>query len=130
MDIAAAADRHYDALIDAQTRAEQVIARHVREAIENAGCMPDGKGLEYHGADLGSFAAAVCRALASGGDPMEQWVLIREARDRHIIDPITDTTIDTDGADLAVEFEQYGVEDRARLNMARIVASARTGVAL
>ena len=38
MDIAASADRHYDALIDAQTRAEQVISRHVREAIENAGC--------------------------------------------------------------------------------------------
>lgn len=115
--------------MDAQTRAEQTIARHVREAIENAGCMPDGKGLEYHGADLENFAAAVCKALTSG-EPMEQWAAIREARDRHIIDKITDTTIDCDGADLAVEFEQYGVEDRMHLNMARIVDSARMGVVL
>ena len=130
MDIAAAADRHYDALIDAQTRAEQVISRHVRDAIEAAGCMPDGRSLEWHGADIEQFAGAVLRALASGDSITDQWAAIREARDRHIIDPITDTTINTDGADLAREFEQTGIEDRARLNMARIVASARMGVVL
>lgn len=116
--------------MDAQDRAEQAISRHVRDAIEAAGCMPDGRSLEWHGADLEQFAGAVLRALASGDSITDQWAAIREARERHIIDPITDTTIDTDGADLAVEFEQYGVEDRMRLNMARIVASARTGVAL
>lgn len=116
--------------MDAQDRAEQAISRHVRDAIENAGCMPDGRGLEWHGADIAGFADAVCRALASGTEPLEQWVAIREARDRHIIDPITDVAIDTDGADLAREFEQTGIEDRARLNMARIVASARMGVVL
>lgn len=116
--------------MDAQDRAERAIERHVRDAIEAAGCMPDGRSLEWHGADLESFAGAVLRAMASGDSIAEQWAAIREARDLHIIDPITDTTIDTDGADLAREFEQTGIEDRARLNMARIVASARTGVAL
>ena len=116
--------------MDAQDRAEQAISRHVRDAIEAAGCMPDGRSLKWHGADLEQFAGAVLRALASGDSITDQWAAIREARDQHIIDPITDVEIATDGADLAREFEQTGIEDRARLNMARIVASARMGVVL
>lgn len=102
--------------MDAQTKAEQAISRHVRDAIEAAGCMPDGRSLEWHGADLESFAGAVLRALASGDSITDQWAAIREARDRHIIDPITDVAIDTDGADLAAEFDEADGETRVGRN--------------
>lgn len=101
--------------MDTRSAAEQVIEARVREPIEQTGGMPDGKSLEWHGADVEAFSRDVLRVLASGAPWDEQLAAIRAARDTHIIEPIARAEIDLHGADLAHEFETEDRLARARL---------------
>ena len=110
--------------MDSRAQAEAVIEARVRESIEQTGGMPDGKSLEWHGADVESFSRDVLRVLASGSPWDEQIAAIRALRDLHIIEPIARVEIDMRGADLADEF---ATDDR--LARARLADFQRYGVA-
>lgn len=102
--------------MDSRAQAEAVIEARVRESIEQTGGMPDGKSLEWHGADVEAFSRDVLRVLASGAPWDEQLAAIRAARDLHIIEPIARVEIDLRGADLADDFATDDRLARARLN--------------
>lgn len=100
--------------MDTRSAAEQVIEARVREPIEQTGGMPDGKSLEWHGADVEAFSRDVLRVLASGTPWDEQIAEIRQLRDLHIIEPIVRVDIDLHAADLADDFDQDDKIARAR----------------
>lgn len=102
--------------MDSRAQAELVIEARVREPIEQTGGMPDGKSLEWHGADVEAFSRDVLRVLASGTPWDEQLAAIRAARDLHIIEPIARVEIDLRSADLADDFATEGRMAHARLN--------------
>lgn len=102
--------------MDSRAQAELVIEARVREPIEQTGGMPDGKSLEWHGADVESFSRDVLRVLASGAPWDEQLAAIRAARDLHIIEPIARVEIEMRADDLADDFATEGRMARARLN--------------
>lgn len=102
--------------MDSRAQAEAVIEARVRESIEQTGGMPDGKSLEWHGADVEAFSRDVLRVLASGSPWDEQLAAIRAARDLHIIEPIARVEIDLRAADLADDFATDDRLARARLN--------------
>lgn len=110
--------------MDTRSAAEQVIEARVREPIEQTGGMPDGKSLEWHGADVEAFSRDVLRVLASGTTWDEQLAAIRAARDLHIIEPIARVEIDLRSADLA---DDFATDDR--LARARFEDFQRYGVA-
>lgn len=110
--------------MDTRSAAEQVIEARVREPIEQTGGMPDGKSLEWHGADVEAFSRDVLRVLASGTPWDEQLAAIRAARDLHIIEPIARVEIDLRSADLA---DDFATDDR--LARARFEDFQRYGVA-
>lgn len=110
--------------MDTRSAAEQVIEARVREPIEQTGGMPDGKSLEWHGADVEAFSRDVLRVLASGTPWDEQIAAIRAARDLHIIEPIARVEIDLRAADLA---DDFATDDR--LARARFEDFQRYGVA-
>jgi len=101
--------------MDNRQQAEAVIEATVREQIEGAGQMADGRSLEWHGADVEAFSRDVLRVLASGRPWDEQVAAIRELRDTHIIEPIVRVDIDLHAADLADDFDQDDRMQRARL---------------
>lgn len=102
--------------MDSRAQAEAVIEARVREPIEQTGGMPDGKSLEWHGADVEAFSRDVLRVLASGTPWDEQLAAIRSARDLHIIEPIARVEIYLRAADLADGFAADDRLARARLN--------------
>ncbi|MCP4615974.1 MAG: hypothetical protein GY844_06020 [Bradyrhizobium sp.] len=110
--------------MDSRAQAEAVIEARVRESIEQTGGMPDGKSLEWHGADVEAFSRDVLRVLASGSPWDEQLAAIRAARDTHIIEQIARVEIDLLGADLA---DDFATDDR--LARARLADFQRYGVA-
>lgn len=101
--------------MDSRAQAELVIEARVRESIEQTGDMPDGKSMEWHGADVEAFSRDVLRVLASGTPWDEQLAAIRALRDLHIIEPIARVEIDLRAADLADDFATEGRMARARL---------------
>lgn len=110
--------------MDSRAQAELVIEARVRESIEQTGGMPDGKSLEWHGADVEAFSRDVLRVLASGSPWDEQLAAIRAARDLHIIEPIARVEIGLRAADLA---DDFATDDR--LARARFEDFQRYGVA-
>jgi len=101
--------------MDTRSAAEQVIEARVREPIEQTGGMPDGKSLEWHGADVEAFSRDVLRVLASGTPWDEQIAAIRAARDLHIIEPITRAEIKARADDLAAKIAEERAAELARL---------------
>lgn len=101
--------------MDNRQQAEAVIEATVREQIEQAGQMADGKSLEWHGADVEQFAAGVLRVLASGAPWDEQIAEIRQLRDAHVVQPIARSLIDYRADDVAADFDADDRMQRARL---------------
>lgn len=100
--------------MDSRAQAEAVIEAQVREPIEQTGGMPDGKSLEWHGADVEAFSRDVLRVLASGTPWDEQIAEIRQLRDTHIVQPIAQSLINYRADDVAAEFDADDRVQRAR----------------
>ena len=112
--------------MDNKTAAEQIIADRIRNNIEQRGRMPSGS-LEWHGADVEAFSAAVIVAMATCDTPDALMIALKQARDLHITAPMIDIETRCKADDIADDFD---MEDRAAMNRSRIAAAAFSGVAL
>lgn len=100
--------------MDNRQQAEVAIEASVRNLIDGVGHMADGKSLEWHGADIEQFSACVLRVLASGQKWDEQIAEIRQLRDAHIVQPISQALINYRADDVAAEFDADDRVQRAR----------------
>lgn len=101
--------------MDSRDRAEAAIAQRVRTAIERRGRMPAGS-LEYNGADIESFSAAVLVAMVSCSDPDDLVIALQAAREEHIIKPLVRVAVTCEADDLEAEFDGADSETRVGRN--------------